>query len=153
MGQFVEYDTTIPMMGIQKYMHLKVRLDVTVSLKRKKKILIGKDSVVYTNFQFEKLSLFCFICRRLGHSESFCLIRNRTDPSKISFDWDISMRAALRRRNVSTSKRLREADGSINKQMEKESGSRGLEYEIGSDFRVKSYPSPNFMPLDVGKIP
>ncbi|MBA0590764.1 hypothetical protein Gorai_019456, partial [Gossypium raimondii] len=45
--QFVEYDASIPTIGIQKFMCIRVRLNVTMSLKRKKKILIGKERVVY----------------------------------------------------------------------------------------------------------
>lgn len=81
----------------------------------KKEKLIGKDRVVYASFQYEKLSLFYFICGRLGHSKSFCSIRIRIDSSKISFGWDISLRAAPRRWNVSTSKWLHEVDGLISK--------------------------------------
>ncbi|MBA0566076.1 hypothetical protein Golob_010926 [Gossypium lobatum] len=109
-------------------MRIRVRLDVTILLKKKKKILIGKEQIVYAYFQYEKLSLFCFICGKLGHGESFCPFRTRMDPSKIVFGWDISLRAAVRRRNATVSKWLREAD------------SRGGEL-------AKSYPNPNFIPL------
>lgn len=64
--QFVEYDTTIPTMGVQKYMNIRVRLDVIALSKRKKKILIGKDRVVYVRFQYEKLSLFFLFVGDLG---------------------------------------------------------------------------------------
>ncbi|KAH1090506.1 hypothetical protein J1N35_017763 [Gossypium stocksii] len=86
-------------MGINKFMRIRVRLDVSLQLKRKKRIQIGKERTVYARFQYEKLSLFCFICGKLGHGESFCLIRTRIDPSKIIFGWDISLRAVGRRRN------------------------------------------------------
>ncbi|XP_016747968.1 uncharacterized protein [Gossypium hirsutum] len=115
LGQFVEYDAPIPTMGIQKFMRIRGRLDVTMPLKRKKKILIGKERLVYARFQYEKLSLFCFIYNRLGHGESFCLLRTKIDPSRIIFGWDISLRAVEKHWNSSTTKWLREADGSIGK--------------------------------------
>ncbi|MBA0687100.1 hypothetical protein Goari_014663, partial [Gossypium aridum] len=50
----------------------------------------------YARFQYEKLILFCFICGKLGHRESFCSIRARVDPEKIVFEWDITLRTSTR---------------------------------------------------------
>ncbi|MBA0731679.1 hypothetical protein Golax_022515 [Gossypium laxum] len=115
--QFV--DASKPTMGIQKFMCIRVRLDVTMSLKRKKKILIGKERVVYARFQYEK--------------------------------------AVAKHQNSSITKWLREADGLISKQLEKESGSAGnnfgMERDTGHDWRrdvEKSYTILNFMPLGYG---
>ncbi|MBA0628147.1 hypothetical protein Godav_022915, partial [Gossypium davidsonii] len=55
-GQFLEYDTSISTMGIKKVMRIWIRLDVTIPLKRKKNIQIGKDWTVYACFQYDKLS-------------------------------------------------------------------------------------------------
>ncbi|XP_016722644.1 uncharacterized protein [Gossypium hirsutum] len=112
LGQFLEYDTTIPTMGIIKFMRIRVRLDVSLPLKRKKKIQICKERIVYARFQYEKLSLFYFIYGKLGHGESFCPFRMHIDPSKIIFGWDISLRATGRCRNATTSRWLRDSDGS-----------------------------------------
>ncbi|KAG8501089.1 hypothetical protein CXB51_003168 [Gossypium anomalum] len=92
-GKFIEYDTSIPSLGRKKYMHIRIRLDVSAPLKRKKKIQIGKDMIVYAQFNYEKVSLFCFICGRLGHGESYCPYSLRIEPSKIIFGWDLSLRA------------------------------------------------------------
>ncbi|MBA0827289.1 hypothetical protein Goarm_012076 [Gossypium armourianum] len=62
-------------------------------------------------FKYEKLSLLCFICGRLGHGESFCPLRLQIEPSNITFGWDLSLRVATRRRNVMDSRWLRTADG------------------------------------------
>ncbi|MBA0753581.1 hypothetical protein Gogos_005593, partial [Gossypium gossypioides] len=110
-GKFIEYDTSIPTLGSQSYLRTRVCLDVTAPLKRKKKILCGKSLVVYARFKYEKLSLFCFICGRLGHGESFYPLRLQIEPSKIIFGWDLSLRATTRRRNVMDSRWLRTADG------------------------------------------
>ncbi|KAH1129371.1 hypothetical protein J1N35_000749 [Gossypium stocksii] len=85
---FHEVDVQRVLSGINKFMCIPVRLDVSLQLKRKKKIQIGKERTVYARFQYKKLSLFCFICGRLGHGESFCPIHTRIDPSKIMFGWD-----------------------------------------------------------------
>ncbi|MFQ6634403.1 hypothetical protein Gotur_012097, partial [Gossypium turneri] len=110
-GDYLEYDTTFPTLGSQVFLRTRVRLDVTAPLKRKKKVLIGKSLIVYARFKYEKLSLFCFICGRLGHGESFCPLRLQIEPSKIIFSWDLSLRAASRRQNTMESRWLRTADG------------------------------------------
>ncbi|MBA0751817.1 hypothetical protein Gogos_000716 [Gossypium gossypioides] len=58
---FLEYDRTIPTLGVQRFMRINVRLDVKLPLKRKKKIMVGNDRVFYARFQYEKLSLFYFV--------------------------------------------------------------------------------------------
>ncbi|MBA0597693.1 hypothetical protein Gorai_007493 [Gossypium raimondii] len=57
-GKFIEYDTFIPTLGLQKYLRVRVCLNVTASLKRKKKVLVGKSMVVYARFKYEKLNSF-----------------------------------------------------------------------------------------------
>ncbi|MFQ6627573.1 hypothetical protein Gotur_006201 [Gossypium turneri] len=111
-GKFLEYDTSIPSLGIQNYLRIRVCLNVAAPLKRKKKVLIGKSMVVYARFKYEKLSLFCFICGKLGHGESYCPLRLSIDPSKIVFGWDLSIRAVARNRSRVVSRWLRAADGS-----------------------------------------
>ncbi|MBA0575541.1 hypothetical protein Golob_024180 [Gossypium lobatum] len=111
-GKFLEYDSSIPTLGTQNFLRTRVRLDVTVPLKHKKKVLFGKSLVVYARFKYEKLSLFCFICGRLGYGESFCPLRLQINPSKIIFGWDLSLRAVVKCRNMTESRWLRTANGS-----------------------------------------
>ncbi|MBA0845637.1 hypothetical protein Goarm_022281 [Gossypium armourianum] len=54
LGQFIEYDTSILTTEIKKFICIRVPLDVSLPLKRKKKILIGKERTVYACFQYEK---------------------------------------------------------------------------------------------------
>lgn len=44
-------------------------------LKRKKKLVLGNGKQIYMCFAYEKLSLFCFLCGKLGYNESFCPLR------------------------------------------------------------------------------
>lgn len=52
-------------------MHIRVELDVNLPLKRFKKIKFN-GGLVQVSFKYEKLQTFCFICGKLGHTESFC---------------------------------------------------------------------------------
>ncbi|MBA0845733.1 hypothetical protein Goarm_022809 [Gossypium armourianum] len=111
-GGFIGYDSAIPVLGSKRYMRIRVCLDVAAPLKRKNKIQVGKAMTAYACFKYEKLSLFCFICGKLGHGESFCPLRLRIEPSKIVFGWDLSLSTVVGRRTLEVSKWLREADGS-----------------------------------------
>ncbi|MBA0556851.1 hypothetical protein Golob_026921 [Gossypium lobatum] len=41
--KFIEYNSSFPTLGIQTFLRIRVRLDVTAPLKRKKKVLFGKS--------------------------------------------------------------------------------------------------------------
>lgn len=56
LGEFMEYDTRIPTMGIRHYMRIKVRIDIHLALKRRKKLQVG-DQFSYARFQYEKISV------------------------------------------------------------------------------------------------
>ncbi|GMI85726.1 hypothetical protein HRI_002241900 [Hibiscus trionum] len=107
-GQFLDYDSKLVLTSRRHFMRIKVAINVNYSLKRKKKIGLGKDKSVYVQFQYEKLSLFCFICGKLGHGESYCPIRLSVDPKDIKFGWDLSIRAPVRRGPPAPSNWLRE---------------------------------------------
>ncbi|MBA0621074.1 hypothetical protein Godav_006725 [Gossypium davidsonii] len=71
--------------------------------------LIAKgDKSTYAYFQYEKLSLFCFLCERLGHGESFCPIQLTLGSQEAVFGWDISLKAPPLRATSVASKWLRE---------------------------------------------
>ncbi|MFQ6635043.1 hypothetical protein Gotur_011541 [Gossypium turneri] len=132
-GKFIEYDTSILSLGIQKSLRLRVCLDVTAPLKRKKKVLVRKSMIVYARFKYEKLSLFCFICGKLGHEESYCPFRLQLEPSKIVFGWDLSLHAVVRRRNTAVSRWLWAADGSPYITENLESFNHGISINEGKD--------------------
>lgn len=68
LGEFMVYETRLPSLGISRYMRIRVKLDVRLDLKRRKKVQVG-DRSYYTQFQYEKLRIFFFICGKLGHRE------------------------------------------------------------------------------------
>lgn len=69
LGNFLEYDSKSLSMGLYWYMQIRVRLEIRLPLKRRKKIQFG-EQFYYVNFKYEKLSLFYFIRGKLGHGES-----------------------------------------------------------------------------------
>ncbi|KAA3453417.1 reverse transcriptase [Gossypium australe] len=113
---------------------------------------------VYARFKYEKLSLFCFICGKLGHGESFCPYRLRIEASKIVYGWDLSLRADPRRRRTVVSRWLRDVDGSGRLNDFLESANYGNSFKDGHRFRNQmegnmenQSVNPNFIPLGVNQ--
>ncbi|MBA0672213.1 hypothetical protein Goklo_000004 [Gossypium klotzschianum] len=106
-GAFVEYDVKAIMAGLRNYMRIRVKVDIRKSLKRRKKLIMAKKEF-FANFKYERLSTFCFLCGKLGHSENCCPIRMVTGRKELPLEWDISLKAPSRRAATAGSIWLRE---------------------------------------------
>lgn len=51
--------------------------------------MLKNGTSVYVRFEYEKLTLFYFLCGKLGHGESFCPIRAQHPRQEFEFNWDI----------------------------------------------------------------
>lgn len=88
--------------------------------------MITKDKSAFVLLQCKHLSLFYFLCGRLGHGESYCLIRLSQGFRDTKFEWDISLRAIPQRENLNVSRWHREAPTSfIKTSLEIEKARRG----------------------------
>ncbi|KAK5833711.1 hypothetical protein PVK06_017565 [Gossypium arboreum] len=67
-----------------------------------------RGSCTYVKFKYERLSLFCFYCGRLGHSDSFCEGKMALSVEVTELGWDLSLRAQSRRALSMNSVWLRE---------------------------------------------
>lgn len=77
-------------------MRIRVQVDVRRPLKRKKQIMVrGKCS--YVRFKYEILSLFCFYCGKLGHSDFFCEATMMLGMEAVEIGWDLTLHAQSRR--------------------------------------------------------
>lgn len=115
---------------------------------------MGGNITIYARFKYEKLSLFCFICGKLGHGESYCPFRLKIKPSKIVYGWDLSLRAVPRRQTTVVSRWLREDDGSQChvENMGSPNQSNNFNWEIDSGRNIgrdfgKHMSNPNLIPL------
>ncbi|MBA0879658.1 hypothetical protein Goshw_014120 [Gossypium schwendimanii] len=64
----------------------------------------------YVRFKYERLTLFCFYCGRLGHSDSFCEVKMEAGMEIAKMGWNLSLRAQSRRAQVMGSVWLREEE-------------------------------------------
>ncbi|KAL8506615.1 hypothetical protein ACS0TY_017493 [Phlomoides rotata] len=78
-------------------MRIQVELDVDLPLKKGQKIRFGNDSQSLVNFKYERLQIFCFICGKLGHSESYCDVKYDANGAEIKRDWGLELKAADQR--------------------------------------------------------
>ncbi|XP_060959248.1 uncharacterized protein LOC133030502 [Cannabis sativa] len=74
-GKFVQSDERNFMGLWRDYLRVRVTLNVMKPLKRRMKLRNTAEIEFLTNFKYEHLPTFCFICGIMGHSESFCLRR------------------------------------------------------------------------------
>lgn len=70
-GMFLEYYNKAVSLGYAGALRVRVRTKVEKPLKCKKCIVFPNGSTTYIKFAYEKLTLFCFLCNKLGREDSF----------------------------------------------------------------------------------
>lgn len=100
-GTFVEYVVSNKGVAWKPFMRIRMELDVNLPLKRGKKIRTGMGSSSTVTFKYERLQLFCFICGKLGHTESGCEVLFESDEGNIRKDWGPFLKAPERRAQFS----------------------------------------------------
>lgn len=96
-GKFLLYDPSNSSSIWREYMRIRIRVDVRLPLKRKKKISRKNKSEIVVNCKYEKLGDFCFLCGLLSHTERFCRKKFEGESSGMVKEWGGWLRAPLRR--------------------------------------------------------
>lgn len=107
-GRLLEYDTKPLSRGVRSDLRIKVELDVIMPFKRKKKIMISSTKFIYVNFQYERLTLYCFLCGFLGHNDKFCPIGLNNGGDVMELGWNLNLKAQSRGVIIANSVWLRE---------------------------------------------
>lgn len=92
-GRFLEYDSSNRGATWRTFMRIRVEIDVSQPLKRWKKIRVGQGEPTLAKFKYERLNIFCFICGKLGHTESFCDILFDSSEGEIKREWGPFLKA------------------------------------------------------------
>ena len=95
-GFFLENDTSNNGGSVKEYMRLRVSMDVRSPLKRGKRLRTPKGDGFFVSFKYERLSLFCFICGCLGHSDRFCPLLFTIPKEEITRGWGVWLKASVR---------------------------------------------------------
>uniref|UniRef100_A0A803QNA4 Uncharacterized protein n=1 Tax=Cannabis sativa TaxID=3483 RepID=A0A803QNA4_CANSA len=83
----------------RNYLRVRVSINVEKPLKRRMKLKKEDGDWLWTNFKYEFIPTFCFICGIIGHSERFCSRLYETPLELIEKPYGIWMKAEPQRKN------------------------------------------------------
>ncbi|XP_030489697.2 uncharacterized protein LOC115706250 [Cannabis sativa] len=105
LGEYVKSDPNNFVGVWRDYLRIRVKINVTQPLKRKKKLIKQGGLSCHALFKYEDLPTFCFICGVLGHSERFCDRLFDTPYDQLDKPYGLEMKAPPRRRNYAAGAR------------------------------------------------
>lgn len=142
-GKFLDFDKQAMLMDYMGVLRVRVAINVHKPLLSKKRILLPNGMSHYVKFTYEKLTLFCFICSKLGHSEGFCPFRILQEDQ--DFPFGLYLRAPFKRAMVSVSGWLKETI--LDEGTSGENHNTGVNIINGQlysgGYRISSYPNEN----------
>lgn len=71
-GEFVEYDPKNSSVFWKAFIRIRVKVDVRKPLKRGNKITLANGVATQVRFKYECLTVFCFFCGMLDHTDLIC---------------------------------------------------------------------------------
>lgn len=110
-GSFVSYDQSNNASIWREYMRLKIKVDVRLPIKRRKKICRRDKSECIVNCKYEKLGDFSFLCGLLSHTERFCKKKLTGGAESEVMEWVSWLRAPPRREAAQGRSRWLREDG------------------------------------------
>ncbi|MBA0706286.1 hypothetical protein Golax_018406 [Gossypium laxum] len=72
--------------------------------------MFAPGSCSYVSFKYERLTLFCFFCGKLGHNDSFYQAKMSLRVKVAEFGWDMSLKAQSKRALAISTVWLRDED-------------------------------------------
>ncbi|KAE8655191.1 hypothetical protein F3Y22_tig00117034pilonHSYRG01176 [Hibiscus syriacus] len=91
-GYFLEYDSSSTSVGYRRVMRIRVRVDIRVALKRKKKLILSNGKHHFVRFEYDRPTFFCFLCGILGHGESYYPLHFTEGGQDLQLGLDASLR-------------------------------------------------------------
>ncbi|MBA0826275.1 hypothetical protein Goarm_011142 [Gossypium armourianum] len=85
-GLFEEYDAKEDINSVVPFLQMRVKVDIQAPLQHRKNIQLSPGDSIYVQFWHDKLTLFCFLCGRLGHGDNFYPIH--LERKSLQMIWD-----------------------------------------------------------------
>lgn len=92
-GRYVKSDSK-NMDGMWKqFIRIRVKMDINKPLKRRMKLKREGGEWSWLNFKYERLSMFCFVCGLLGHSDRDCEVVYANSEKTVERAYGVWLRA------------------------------------------------------------
>lgn len=95
-GVFLKTDPLNVNCGWKLYVRIRVKMDVKKPLKRRMKIKREGGAWQWINFQYKRVSTFCFMCGVMGHEERDCDVVYGNPDRTVEREYGSWLRAPLR---------------------------------------------------------
>lgn len=114
-GEYVKTDPT-NLNGLwTTYYRIRVRIDVCKPLKSRMKIKREGGDWSWINFKYDRLSTFCFVCGKIGHSERDCNVVYANPGKELARSYGTWLRAPNKNTKTDMASRwLRNGEGARN---------------------------------------
>ncbi|XP_012081522.1 uncharacterized protein At4g02000-like [Jatropha curcas] len=99
-GIFVAYHIKVLTSLQPTYLRIWVRLDIRQPLRRRKKLILPSGDAIFVKFRYERLTVLCLLCGKLGHMDNFCELCLHLKKEELRLEWNNSIRVPGRRQAV-----------------------------------------------------
>lgn len=130
------------------HLRIRVTMNITKPLKRRMKLKRDANNWNWINFKYERLSSFCFVCGKIGHSDRDCSVVYANPEKLIERAYGVWLRAPTRSNKIGAGARwLRNANAGPN---QKEAGNPS--HATSNTSHGDGGRGPKFMEVDGGMM-
>lgn len=73
LGEVEKMDANKKGFCLGNFLRIRVLLDITLPLCRGHKVRLGEHGLKWVDLKYERLPIFCYLCRRVDHDERECM--------------------------------------------------------------------------------
>lgn len=139
-GDYLDHDLTrVSTVESESYVRVRVRMDVRNPLKRRRRLVAPDGTSFFARFAYEHFQVFCFLCGRLGHTDSFCDLLLHHKKESLTPHWGPELKAVQRRYQRPTSSWLRFENLSLHSQAPASGGNSSFQNQLPSQVFLNSF--------------
>lgn len=130
------------------HLRIRVTMDITKPLKRRMKLKRDANNWNWINFKYERLSSFCFVCGKIGHSDRDCNVVYANPGKLVERAYGVWLRAPTRTNKIGAGARWLRNNNTGPNQNEAHNPSPATSNTSHGD----GEKDPKFMEVDGGRI-